>query len=367
MKEIPAVSVIVPLYNAEKFIGKCLDSILEQTFQDFEVIVADDCSTDSSPEIAQSYVEKFGGRMTFKSLINNSGNDGYTARNKGFNRSHGEYVYFMNANSFLTKTALEELYTAAKKYDADVIYTSAHYVYTDEGAEKLNFDAMGATDKPFLLLNTRQNNLEDFLKIDLFAETETKFVRRDFLMENEISFYELPCQADFVWTLELFACAEKLLIYPNPIYFRHDESLSKVQENEAVDEQIYAWSKEFFYLARALSASTGRRDLLKENPLYCHKALSRHFEYYLSQIKNVRAKVKPEQICEILRREFSKGELKDKHEYDLMIPFFFSLIDFNERKLIQSKKRIEDLKIEIEQTKLLNLSTQMTQIGLLME
>ena len=59
----PAVSVVIPLYNAEKFIGDCLDSLLAQTFQNFEVIVADDCSTDLSYAIVQSYAEKFGGRL----------------------------------------------------------------------------------------------------------------------------------------------------------------------------------------------------------------------------------------------------------------------------------------------------------------
>ena len=58
-KNIPAISVIIPMYNAEKYIGECLDSILAQTFTDFEVIVVDDCSTDNSAKIVESYAEKF--------------------------------------------------------------------------------------------------------------------------------------------------------------------------------------------------------------------------------------------------------------------------------------------------------------------
>ena len=57
-----AVSVIIPLYNAEKYIAECLDSVLNQTFQNFEVIVVDDCSTDNSASIVESFSEKFGGR-----------------------------------------------------------------------------------------------------------------------------------------------------------------------------------------------------------------------------------------------------------------------------------------------------------------
>ncbi len=63
-KTIPAISVIIPMYNTEKYIGECLDSILAQTFTDYEIIVVDDCSKDNSTQIVESYAEKFtrGGR-----------------------------------------------------------------------------------------------------------------------------------------------------------------------------------------------------------------------------------------------------------------------------------------------------------------
>ena len=60
-KTIPAVSIIIPMYNSEKYIGECLDSILAQTFTDYEVIVVDDCSTDDSRAVVQSYLPKFDG------------------------------------------------------------------------------------------------------------------------------------------------------------------------------------------------------------------------------------------------------------------------------------------------------------------
>ena len=69
----PAISVIIPMYNAEKYIGECLDSILAQTFTDFEVIVVDDCSKDNSAKVVESYAEKFtrGGRKDSTCALGN--------------------------------------------------------------------------------------------------------------------------------------------------------------------------------------------------------------------------------------------------------------------------------------------------------
>ena len=64
-QKIPAVSVIIPMYNAEKFIGACLESIFAQTFNDFEVIVVDDCSTDNSVAVVENYLKRGGGSLSF--------------------------------------------------------------------------------------------------------------------------------------------------------------------------------------------------------------------------------------------------------------------------------------------------------------
>ena len=134
MENAPAVSVIIPMYNAEKFIGECLESILAQTFQDFEVIVVDDCSTDSSVKIIEQYIPSFGGRLKLSRMDKNSGS-GAMPRNKGMELSHGEYVFFMDDDDLLTKTALEEMYTLAKDFDADVVYTEKHYSKTNSSLE----------------------------------------------------------------------------------------------------------------------------------------------------------------------------------------------------------------------------------------
>ena len=130
----PSVSVIISLYNYERYIGECLDSLLAQTFKNFEVIVADDCSTDSSCAIVESYRERFGGRLTLTKTERNTGGGG-EPRNLGFTLSRGEYVFFMDADDVVIKTALEELYTLAKNYDADVVYCEKYFMSSGIGQE----------------------------------------------------------------------------------------------------------------------------------------------------------------------------------------------------------------------------------------
>ena len=123
---VPAISIIIPLYNAEKFISDCLDSLLAQTFKDFEVIIIDDCSTDNSAAIVENYRKKFSGRLTLSRTKKNSGCAGIP-KNMGFNFSRGEYVFFLDADDAITPTAFEELYPVAKNFGADVVACEKYY------------------------------------------------------------------------------------------------------------------------------------------------------------------------------------------------------------------------------------------------
>ena len=113
----PAVTVIVPMFNAENFIEPCLNSLLNQSFNDFEVIVADDCSTDQSPAIVKSFVEKFDGRLRLIKTKKNSGTAS-APRNLALKSARSEYITYLDADDLLTKTAVEELLTAAETFDA---------------------------------------------------------------------------------------------------------------------------------------------------------------------------------------------------------------------------------------------------------
>ena len=127
----PQISVVVPVYNVEKYLHRCVDSILSQTFVDFELILVDDGSTDKSGFICDEYAKKDGRIKT----IHKENGGLSSARNAGIENSSGIYVCFVDSDDWVSNIYLEYLYSIIKKYDADIV--SADYVITN--AEKVDF------------------------------------------------------------------------------------------------------------------------------------------------------------------------------------------------------------------------------------
>ena len=106
----PLVSVIVPAYNAEKYIGNCIKSVLQQTYPYFELIIVDDSSTDNTVKIIKSFIDK---RIKFLQQINNNGVS--SARNNGLSIAQGQWVTFLDADDQWLPTRLEHLIGYIKK------------------------------------------------------------------------------------------------------------------------------------------------------------------------------------------------------------------------------------------------------------
>ena len=114
-----AVSLIVPIYNVEKYLEKCLQSIEKQIFDDYEVILVDDGSIDNSRKIAELFIRKDPSK--FK-LIHQENQGLSGARNKGLLYATGEYICFADSDDYLEPLYLKEMYDQAKKNDADMVF-----------------------------------------------------------------------------------------------------------------------------------------------------------------------------------------------------------------------------------------------------
>ncbi len=123
---MPLISVIVPVYNVEKYLGKCLDSILDQTFEDFEIILVEDCSTDNSKKICGEYAGRDGRiRCIYQEKNGGLGK----ARNTGIVNARGKYLMFVDSDDYIDSRMLEVLYENITQSGADVASCGLYNVF----------------------------------------------------------------------------------------------------------------------------------------------------------------------------------------------------------------------------------------------
>ena len=130
MQEQDLISVIIPVYNVARYLGKCVDSVLNQTYTNLEIILVNDGSTDISPELCNEYAA-----LDSRVKVLHQANAGLSAaRNKGLSMASGEIIYFLDSDDYIVREALEMLYQNMKKYQADI--SIGNFVRVEEGEEE---------------------------------------------------------------------------------------------------------------------------------------------------------------------------------------------------------------------------------------
>ena len=197
---MPEISVIVPLYNAIKYLQEAIDSVLSQTFQDFEIIVIDDCSTDGSWELAQ----RFYGEHEKVSLYRHERNmTAGGARNTGLEHAQGKYIAFLDSDDLYMPEALATMHRAAEQYSAEVVHSPGclipqgdqEQVSTTDGFRTIIFDDMPASDKPVLIPEDKAYRVKYWASRKLYGTIWNKLFRKDFLDKHHIRFEETWCLA----------------------------------------------------------------------------------------------------------------------------------------------------------------------------
>ena len=125
---MPKVSVILPIYNIEGYVSKCIESVINQTLKDIEIICINDCSTDGSENVVKEYLKK-DDRIK---LINHDENQGLGyARNTGIYNSISDYLVFLDPDDFVSYNFVEEMYNTALKFNSDMVFTNNMYTVNE--------------------------------------------------------------------------------------------------------------------------------------------------------------------------------------------------------------------------------------------
>ena len=290
IRGLPAVSLIVPMYNAEKYVEEALRSVLGQSFADYEVIVVDDCSTDASGKIVQGLAGEFAGRLKYARLRRNSGGGG-KPRNVGLALSRGKYVTFMDSDDVLVNDAFEKLYGAAERHNADVVHTEAHYVYGERQGDAVTVttkrdDTGKPVNGPVLETKDISRRVADYIQGRYYWYSWNKLYRRDFLAANEIRYPLLPSSEDMGFNFFCLCLAENYLRIPDItyVYRAYDASLTHSLKGLQSLKKLH---KILFDGARELDDFMASLPFLDEHPQLRHDVVNYYTQINLNSFAQI--------------------------------------------------------------------------------
>ncbi len=216
----PKVSVIVPVYNAENYIERCLYYLISQTIKEIEIIIVNDGSTDNTMEIVKK-VADIDKRII---IVNQENKLQGAARNKGIAFASGEYIGFCDADDYIDYEYYEKLYDAAKKYDADIALAENVRVGEIKYKPRLNIKNeevfIDIIDK-FNACNQKKNECPT-----------NKLYRKSYLLKNNILFPEGVYCEDKLFSVQSVYYANKIITVPNVHYYYWENPNSTVNSKK---------------------------------------------------------------------------------------------------------------------------------------
>lgn len=224
------ISVIIPVYNAEKYLEKCINSVLEQTYSDFELILIDDGSKDGSLEICKKF-EKSDNRIKLYG-IENSGVS--FARNFGIEKSTGEYITFIDSDDYVSRYLLDVLYSNSERESSDITIAKLLHKYDmnyekEEEPQNFNVEIWNSKETLRELMNTKKTSFFPVCKL----------FKRELLLKNKFdSKYKLAEDALFLTDILLENDLKVLFCDISLYYYVHREGSATTTVNDSVFDTI---------------------------------------------------------------------------------------------------------------------------------
>ena len=243
------VSIIVPVYNGENVLHYCVESILAQTYEDFELLLIDDGSTDKSGELCDKYAEEYAGIKAIH--IENSGVS--KARNTGIERAKGDYICFVDSDDYVSKYLLEELVNSIKD-NCSFALTAYHWV---SDYNKTSYRTVCYEEKEYSKID--KNNLMDISNLVLLSQPWNKIFKRNIIINNNIRMPEdISLGEDTTFVYKYLSCIidETFTIINKPLYYYYnspdnDSLLNKYRNNlfeintklnNYLNQEVHKWN-----------------------------------------------------------------------------------------------------------------------------
>lgn len=207
----PAVSIIVPVYNGEKTLERCVDSVLKQEYEDFELFLVNDGSTDKTREICDRYAAS-----DERVLVIHKENSGVSeSRNMAIAQAHGEYLQFLDCDDWITPDATKLLVRAAREEQADLVIADFYRVIGERLSHKGDIGIDGVMDQE-AFVGCMMEKPADFY----YGVLWNKLYRRDIIQEHQLQMNpEINWCEDFMFNLEYIRQAERFYVLRSPVYY----------------------------------------------------------------------------------------------------------------------------------------------------
>ena len=233
---MPKVSVIVPVYNVEKYISKCLDTLVNQTLDDIEIIIVNDGSKDKSKEIIKKYEIKNSQKIKYYEKENGGLSD---ARNYGMKYANGEYIAFLDSDDYVELDMYEKMYEIAKKENSDMVECNFNWEYPNKTREDIGE-----------IYNNKKEMIE---KIRVVAWN--KLIKKEIVEKSKVSFPVGFRYEDVEFTYKLIPYLNKVSFIKKPLvhYIQRENSISNMQNEktkeifEVLDNVLRFYKENNFY------------------------------------------------------------------------------------------------------------------------
>lgn len=306
MIESKKVSIIIPVYNLEGYISKCLESVMAQTYKNIEIVVIDDGSSDNTQEIIKEKM-KVDSRIKYV-FQKNSGVS--SARNKGIDKSEGEYILFVDADDYIKKDMIEKLYSEINKNQIVVSRLSNENAIVSNKSYIIDVQLFL---KDIMMGNNSQTACGILFEAELIKKHNIRF-RKDFKYGE-----------DFIFTIEYVLNIQSKIIFIDEKFYFVEERIGSASRNFNID--IYKdISKLCFYLMKNIKSKGYLPLFLKEIDVFNNKNLSMALSYVIKSSNTFEEKyralkfIKTDKVFEEILK---KGDIYSNRRIKLKLKLFY--------------------------------------------
>jgi glycosyltransferase involved in cell wall biosynthesis len=319
------ISIVIPVYNVEKYLRDCIESVINQTEKDIEIICIDDGSTDNSLKI----LDEIAAEEERVKIFCNDKNRGLSyTRNRGLGIAKGKYIYFLDSDDMIVSGAMEELYDFAVTQQADVILFETALKFETELLKEKFYNYQHQWNGSYTQINSGRNSFIEFMKNkDWVSSVPRQFWRREFLIESSLKFHEGILHEDQVFTFQALLEAERVGVLKKEYFIRRFRENSIMTKKHTWDNVRGLFICYYYALFYTNTISNIDKEL--------EEALQQYFLLLLNNIKKEYRFLEDKITLE-------SGLFENQAQYEL---FKVIICNFTEEKKKWNPKLIEEARL----------------------